>query len=98
MNLRDNELIEFLDTVEEMAANGFSPEEIAEVTESDKEKFIKSFRDPESILYKRYRKGFLQASLKLRQRIFLDAGHGSSPAQTLAKKILDDAEYKLNNL
>lgn len=93
-----NSYNEVLETIEEMAANGFSPEEISEVLEIEKEEFIKIFRNPESHFYKRYRKGFLLASMKLRQRIFLDAGHGSSPAQTLAKKILDDAEYKLQNL
>jgi hypothetical protein len=46
-------------------------------------------------VHRRYRKGKLQAELLLRTRIFKDAGNGSSPAQTLAKKIMDDADYNL---
>jgi predicted DNA-binding protein YlxM (UPF0122 family) len=86
---------EHLLMLEEMGATGFSVNEIAEVLEIVADVLEESFKDKESIVYKRYRKGYLSSQLKLRQRIFLDASHGSSPAQTLAKKIMDDAEYKL---
>jgi hypothetical protein len=80
--------------IEAMGATGFSPDEIAEVLMVNADSFLHVFNDKNSEEYKRFRKGFLEQSLILRQRIFKDAGHGSSPAQTLAKKILDDAEYK----
>ena len=95
---------EVIGAIEEMAAHGFSIDEICEVVcyekcdmdvESQKFLFFKSFQQKQTV-YTTYRKGFLQSQLKLRQRIFTDAGHGSSPAQTLAKKIMDDCEFKHN--
>ena len=81
--------------IEEMGGTGFPPSEIAEVLQVDTGLFSDVFQQADSEIFKRYRKGYLLAQLKLRQRIFKDAGHGSSPAQTLAKKIMDDCEYKL---
>ena len=86
-----------LEMIEAMGATGFNPEEIAEVLELPAEEFLSVFSHKHSDAYKRYRKGFLFAQLALRQRIFKDAGFGSSPAQTLGKKIMDDCEYKLNS-
>lgn len=83
--------------IEEMGATGFSPAEIAEVLELDKELFIEEF-NKKTTLYKTYRKGFLKAQLELRERIMKDAKHGSSPAQTLMKKIFDDADHLLKQL
>ncbi len=85
---------EELQMIETMGGTGFEISEIAEVLEIDNDAFQLAFMDKHSNVYLRFRKGFLQASVKLRQRIFLDAGHGSSPAQTLAKKILDECEFK----
>ena len=83
--------------IEEMASTGFPPGDVAEVLEIDAEIFNEAFNNKNSDVYKRYRKGYLSSELKLRQRIFKDAANGSSPAQTLAKKILDDLSYKLAN-
>jgi hypothetical protein len=99
MEYNDSEL----DAIEEMAAHGFTPDEISEVVQRSTEcaeniTAIVLKHDVDTEAFKRYRKGFLKSQLELRQRIFLDAKHGSSPAQALAKKILDDAEFKLNNL
>lgn len=82
--------------IEEMAANGFSMEEIAEVIASDDQLFLPVMQNKHSSFYQAYRKGFLKSQLELRQRIFKDAKNGSSPAQMLAKKILDDAAYKMD--
>jgi len=81
------------EAIEEMAHHGFTIPEICEVLELD----IFWFTNETSKSYKAYRKGFLQSQLELRQRIFIDAKHGSSPAQTLAAKILDAAEFELKN-
>jgi hypothetical protein len=93
MNLREL-TDEELNMVEAMGATGFSPSEIAEVLLLNADDVEKACKDPGDNLYKRYRKGYLEQSLKLRQRIFKDAANGSSPAQTLAKKILDDCAFK----
>lgn len=81
--------------IQTMAGTGFSLEEIAEVIEVDTSDFILAYKNRESVVYKTHRKGYLLSQLDLRTRIFKDAGHGSSPAQTLAKKIMDDADFKM---
>lgn len=87
---------EDLEVIERMGATGFTIAQIAEVLLVDPQMLEHQFQNKKSIVYKMYRKGFLQESLKLRERIFKDAGNGSSPAQTLAKKILDDAAFKMD--
>jgi predicted DNA-binding protein YlxM (UPF0122 family) len=87
-----------LQMVEDMGETGFSPDEIAEVLEVDAEAFRELFKDCGGVVYKRYRKGYLQGQLKLRKRIAKDAIHGSSPAQTLMKKIYDELDYQLKQL
>jgi hypothetical protein len=95
MLLTENDISEKqFQTIEDMAATGFIPEQIAEVLEMSEGQFMDLYRNRCSLVYKRYRKGFLEAEYKLRVRIFKDAGNGSSPAQTLAKKILDECAYK----
>ena len=93
---------EQLQMVEAMGATGFTPAEIAEVLEVDQHEmemeFVNPVRRSNSEIYRRYRKGYLQAQLELRQRIMKDAKHGSSPAQTLMKKIFDDVDHRLNQL
>lgn len=89
---------EQLAAVEEMGRVGFFADEIAAVLEMNVADFLLYYQDHDSEIYKRFRKGYLESQLKLRQRIFKDAGHGSSPAQTLAKKILDDCDYKNKQL
>lgn len=89
---------EELQMVEQMGYTGFAPAEIAEVLEINKNVLESHFLDQESAIYKRYRKGYLQGQMKLRQRIMKDAGNGSSPAQTLMKKIYDECDHQLKNL
>ena len=76
-----------------MGGTGFSKWEILEVLGADSI-IGDNWDKPGGPFMNAYRKGFLLAELKLRERIFTDAGHGSSPAQALAKKILDDAKFK----
>lgn len=87
-----------LQMIEELGATGFSPGEIAEVLQVDKALFLSAFRDEDGSIYKTFRKGYLLGQLKLRQRIAKDAEHGSSPAQTLLKKIYDECDYQLKQL
>jgi AcrR family transcriptional regulator len=89
---------EELQMIESMGANGFTPAEIAEVLEINRPSFEHYFSDHDGQIYKRYRKGYLQAQLTLRERIMKDAKNGSSPAQTLMKKIFDDADHYLKQL
>lgn len=94
--IKINELTDnHLQMIEDMGGTGFPPGEIAEVIEVAADEFIGEWKNKDSLVYKRYRKGQLQAQLQLRQRIFKDAGFGSSPAQTLASKIMEACDYKL---
>lgn len=56
---------------------------------------IKQWMDNEEHpFFKAVMKGKLETQLQLRERIFKDAGNGSSPAQTLAIKIIEDSSLK----
>ncbi len=81
-------------SIERMAGAAFCIEDIAEVLEVDAKKLYPLLEDKEDVFRKAYRKGFLQRQLEVRERIFKDAKHGSSPAQNLANKMLDDALIK----
>ncbi len=78
--------VEILATIEELAAHGFTMKEVEEIIGKE---IIPSVDGDLA-----FRKGFLKSELELRQRIFKDAKNGSSPAQMLAKKIMDEAAYK----
>lgn len=82
--------------IEAMAGTGFPIDDIAIVLEADPAELATAYKDKASSVYRIYRKGQLKAELELRIRIFKDAGFGSSPAQTLAKKILDECNYKMS--
>lgn len=91
-NLDDQQL----EAIEEMAYHGFTSSEIAEVIGIDSttmENF--AWQEKRHPVFNAYRKGYLKSQLELRQRIFRDAKNGSSPAQTLAYKILDNAKYEI---
>jgi len=85
-----------LELLEEMGAHGFTVSEAAEALMILEDDFLKEFEDKTSDVYRYYRKGYLLQSLLLRKRIFKDASNGSSPAQALAKKILDESAYKMS--
>lgn len=76
--------------VERMAAAAFSLEEIAEVCEIP----VTWLSEEGSEWRKAYRTGYLRRQLELRERIFKDARNGSSPAQTIAYKLLEDVNLK----
>lgn len=90
-----------LEAIEELAAHGFTVEQIdciiPKKNECSSHVTLNLLLDKNSFLNARYEKGFLESELKIRQRIFLDAQHGSSPAQALAVKILDAAAFKRDN-
>lgn len=83
-----------LEKVKRMAAAAFSYEEISTVLELDATTFRANMQDG-SPIYNAYRSGLLSRQLELRERIFKDAKNGSSPAQAMAYKLLNDAE--INN-
>lgn len=85
---------EQLDAVTRMAAAAFSIAEIADVLERPAITIKLELNSQEGAVYKAYRKGYLSRQLELRERIFKDARNGSSPAQTIAYKLLEDVAMK----
>lgn len=93
LNLTNEELA----LLERLAAAAFSIVEIAEVMEVDSQQLQDCIEMPGHSLRKAYRSGVLRRQLELRERIFKDAHNGSSPAQTIAHKLLEELTIK-NNL
>ncbi len=85
---------EILNSVERMAGAAFTLEDIADIIETDATILHIAMEDKTHPFRKAYRKGFLQRQLELRERIFKDAKHGSSPAQTIANRLMDDVIIK----
>jgi predicted DNA-binding protein YlxM (UPF0122 family) len=85
---------EQLSNVERMAAAAFSIAEIAEVLEVNADLLHSCVDMPDHPIRKAYRTGQLRRQLELRERIFKDAKNGSSPAQTIAQKLLDELTVK----
>ena len=83
---------EQLAAIERMAAAAFTAKEIEEILEIVHLSVI--IEDNNTIAHKAFRKGYLTRQLELRERIFQDAKNGSSPAQTIANKLLEDSLIK----
>ncbi len=87
---------EALDNVKELAALFFTPQEIAVMLGLDD---VEQFRilcfTPNSLEYKAFHSGRLEQDMLLRKSIITLARQGSSPAQTMAKNILDNSAAKM---
>jgi len=83
-----------LERVERMAGAAFTHAEIAEVLSIEEYSLQMEMQSQDSPYRKAYRTGLLARQLELRERIFKDAANGSSPAQTLAHKLLEDVIIK----
>jgi hypothetical protein len=88
MKLNDEQLSE----IESMASYFFSGEEIAIVLDVDVDDLTDALSDDETDAYRAYQKGRLKSKLELRKSILTLAKQGSGPAQSLALRMLDDAE------
>lgn len=85
---------QLLEYITRLAAAAFTEKEISIALEI-KIALIKLWmNDEDSDFFKAVMKGKLETQLKLRERIIKDAGNGSSPAQTLAIKIIEDSALK----
>lgn len=85
---------EQLQMIERMSAAAFSIKEIAEVCEVDAAALEACYNQDGHAVRKAIRTGYLRRQLELRERIFKDAKNGSSPAQTIAYKLLEDVTIK----
>lgn len=89
---------ETLNNIERMAGAAFTHTEIAAVLEVSPEWIKEQLLNPTHPITKRVHKALLMRKLELRERIFKDAKNGSSPAQTIAIKIMDHAHHDYNFL
>lgn len=93
--------------IEALAGLRFSPEIIAVIMEIDVAIFLKEYGyseeeirkilnkyNAQSELFKTVEKGRLQAEAELRKSIFDMAKAGSSPAQTIAREIIKEAQIR----
>jgi hypothetical protein len=90
MNLSNDQLAE----LESLASYLFSPDEIAIVLDVDADQLEDELLDETSTIYRAYQRGKLKSKLELRKSILTLAKQGSSPAQTLAMRILEDLEAR----
>lgn len=72
----------------------FSAEQCAILLEKDAQVLAAELKDPEAPSYKAYQKGFLQSLYAVRKNTIEMAKNGSSPAQTMAEKLVKNYEYE----
>lgn len=81
---------EFSEKITRMAAAAFAPRQIAFALDIPRDEFIKWMQDENHPASAAFYKGFYSAELLIRENVFLLARSGSSPAQTLAVKLIDE--------
>ena len=85
---------EQLDEITIMAELFYSPADIADNLEVNKEDFVLSFHSSQGDIYKAYRKGWLTSDIKLRKSIMQSAENGSNPAQQMLRQIQQETQSK----
>lgn len=70
----------------------FTKEEIAVILEVDPASLISLLQDQDNSVFKAFQKGRLKREAEVRKGIFDLAQNGSSPAQTFAMKLIENAK------
>jgi hypothetical protein len=78
--------------LEQHAENMIKPSDIAIILRLDPQQFKLALRNPESEVHQAYQRGFLRTKSFINKSIITLAKHGSSPAQTMAQKLVQDVE------
>ena len=86
----------FITEVETYASLMFSKEEIAVILEVDPSELAFLLQDQDNPVFKAFQRGRLKREAEVRKGIFDLAQNGSSPAQTFAMKLIENA--KANDL
>lgn len=86
---------EFEEMIIRMAAAAFSPAEISYALGIDHTTFDTWMHDDEHPASIAFFKGFYSSELTVRESVFMLARSGSSPAQTLAIKLIDETRKKI---
>ena len=86
----------FITEVETYASLMFSKEEIAIILEVDPAELAVLLQDQDNPVFRSFQRGRLKREAEVRKGIFDLAQNGSSPAQTFAMKLIENA--KANDL
>jgi len=86
----------FITEVETYASLMFSKEEIAVILEVDPAELAVLLQDQDNPVFRAFQRGRLKREAEVRKGIFDLAQNGSSPAQTFAMKLIENA--KANDL
>ena len=86
----------FISEVETYASLMFSKEEIAVILEADPAELAVLLQDQDNPVFRAFQRGRLKREAEIRKGIFDLAQNGSSPAQTFAMKLIENA--KANDL
>lgn len=97
MNLR-NLSQEELECIEKYSGLLFSPSEISDILEVDRQIFIQAYKDNEQNIQSKYKKGYLFAQVQLRDKLFTLAYDGSNTAITEFLKILAETNKNIAKL
>ena len=82
----------FITEVETYASLMFSKEEIAVILEVDPVQLVDLLEDMDNPVFRAFQRGRLKREAEVRKGIFDLAQNGSSPAQTFAMKLIDNAK------
>ena len=82
----------FITEVETYASLMFSKEEIAVILEVDLVQLVDLLEDQDNPVFRAFQRGRLKREAEVRKGIFDLAQNGSSPAQTFAMKLIDNAK------
>lgn len=86
---------EQLGQVTELSKLFYTPKQIALMLQLDTKEFAILISIEDSDAYKAYWSGFYQSEMEFRKQVKRLSDLGSSPAQTLLAKIIEDAKLKL---
>lgn len=82
----------FITEVETYASLMFTKEEIAVILEVDPAELKTILEDQDNPIFKAFQRGRLKREAEVRKGIFDLAQNGSSPAQTFAMKLIENAK------
>ena len=82
----------FITEVETYASLMFSKDEIAVILEVDPAELAVLLQDQDNPVFRAFQRGRLKREAEVRKGIFDLAQNGSSPAQTFAMKLIDNAK------
>jgi len=89
---------EELEAIEEFAGYFFSPTEIADILEIERNRFIIDYKDNKDGIHTKYNKGFYLAQAQIRKGLIDLANKGSNTAISDSLKILNKLQTQLENI